>query len=69
MNTEPAFIRARSRRQVMDWGLVLTSQGIEAAIVREDDGWALAIAPHDYERAVKVVNQYVAENRGWKWQH
>jgi rhomboid protease GluP len=69
MNSEPTFIRARSRRQVMDWGLVLASQGIDAAIVREEDTWALAVAPHEYERAIKAVDLYVAENRGWKWQH
>ncbi|MDB6058766.1 MAG: Rhomboid family protein [Verrucomicrobiales bacterium] len=69
MNTEPTFIRARSRRQVMDWGLVLASQGIDAAIVRENDTWALAVAPHEYDRAIKAVDQYVTENRGWKWQH
>lgn len=69
METEPAFIPARSRRQVMDWGLVLASQGIEAAIVRENDQWALAISPHEYERAIKALKQYHIENRGWKWQH
>jgi rhomboid protease GluP len=69
MNTEAAFIRARSRRQVMDWGLVLTSQGIDAAIVRENDTWCLALAPQDYERALKSIDEYIAENRGWKWQH
>lgn len=53
----------------MDWGLVLTSQGIESAIVRENDTWALAIDSRDYDRATRVLQQYVAENRGWKWQH
>ncbi|HWF19841.1 MAG TPA: rhomboid family intramembrane serine protease [Verrucomicrobiae bacterium] len=68
MNTEPAFIPARSRRQVMDWGLVLASQGIDAAIVREQDTWALSVSSADYERACAMLNQYVVENRGWKWQ-
>jgi rhomboid protease GluP len=68
MYPEPAFIYARSRRQVMDWGLALTSQGIESAIVQEPGGWALAVHPSDYDRATAVISQYVAENRGWKWQ-
>ncbi len=68
MNAEHVLLYARSRRQVMDWGLVLTSQGIEAAIVREDERWALSLHPQDYDRASAVLNQYVAENRGWKWQ-
>ena len=53
----------------MDWGLALTSQGIESAIVHEPDGWALALDSRDYDRATAVIKQYVAENRGWKWQH
>jgi membrane associated rhomboid family serine protease len=68
MDIEPALIYARSRRQVMDWGLALTSQGIESAIVRDLDNWALSVDPRDYDRANAVIKQYVAENRGWKWQ-
>jgi membrane associated rhomboid family serine protease len=60
-------IPARSRRQVMDWSLVLASQDIEAAIVRDDAGWGLAVDERDYERAQTVLRQYVIENRGWRW--
>lgn len=69
MNAEPVYIPARSRRQVMDWGLVLASQGIEAVIARENDAWVLVVSPHEYDRAIKALQQYQKENRGWKWQH
>src|SRR2546427_667390 len=44
-STEPtgAIIPARSRRQAMDWSLVLLSQGIECIIEHLDDGWALRV--------------------------
>src|SRR5689334_24383422 len=40
-------IAAASRRQAMDWSLVLISQGIESEIVRAGDGagWALLVSP------------------------
>jgi membrane associated rhomboid family serine protease len=60
-------IPARSRRQVMDWSLVLASQDIEAAIVRGDAGWGLEVDERDYERAQTALRQYVIENRGWRW--
>ncbi len=60
-------IPARSRRQVMDWSLVLASQDIEAAIVRGDAGWGLEVEERDYERAQTALRQYVMENRGWRW--
>jgi rhomboid protease GluP len=61
-------IPARSRRQVMDWGLVLASQGIEAILHQSDDGWELIVSAPDYERAQAHLRQYQAENRGWRWQ-
>lgn len=68
-NFEPALkrIQARSRRQVMDWSLVLASQGIESRILKEEDGWHLAVAQADFERALQSIKLYRAENRGWRW--
>jgi membrane associated rhomboid family serine protease len=60
-------IPARSRRQVMDWGLVLASQEIEATIVRTDGGWGLVVQESQYERAQAALRQYREENRGWRW--
>jgi membrane associated rhomboid family serine protease len=51
----------------MDWGLVLASQEIEAMIVRTEGGWGLAVEERDYERAQAALQQYRAENRGWRW--
>jgi rhomboid protease GluP len=64
-----AEIVAYSRRQAMDWSLVLASQGIEATIERsaERDHWLLLVAPHDLERARESIRLYRAENRGWSW--
>src|ERR1043166_2479581 len=63
-----ARIPTRSRRQAMDWSLVLVSQGIETAIdFAEEAGWGLVIAEPDYERAVKTLQQYRAENVRWPW--
>jgi membrane associated rhomboid family serine protease len=67
----PAFaeIVAYSRRQAMDWSLVLASQGIEATIERspERDRWLLLVAPQDLQRARDSIRLYRAENRGWSW--
>jgi rhomboid protease GluP len=60
-------IPARSRRQAMDWGLVLASQSIEAVINKSVDGWELLVEPRDHERAQAVLKQYRLENRGWRW--
>lgn len=61
-------IPARSRRQAMDWSLVLLSQGIECVIEQIETAWRLTIDPRDYERATAVLQQYRRENRGWRWQ-
>jgi membrane associated rhomboid family serine protease len=62
-------IRARTRRQAMDWGLVLTSQGIEVIIDRHPQahGWVLLVGPDDYARAIDAIRKYREENRGWAW--
>jgi membrane associated rhomboid family serine protease len=51
----------------MDWGLVLTSQNIEAVIDRSDQGWSLLVEGGDYEPALAVLRQYQVENQGWRW--
>jgi rhomboid protease GluP len=61
-------IPARSRRQAMDWSLVLISQGIEAFIdSTEEAGWGLVVAGQDYQQALEVLKLYHAENRHWPW--
>jgi membrane associated rhomboid family serine protease len=70
-NPEPSVrgIPAFSRRQVMDWSLVLASQEIPAAILHSDEGgWLLEVAASDYPRALESIRLYRAENRRWSWQ-
>ena len=63
-----ARISARSRRQAMDWSLVLASQGIEPVIEQtEEAGWALVVAARDYETSLTAIRQYRWENRRWPW--
>src|SRR5579862_8192096 len=60
----PAF----SRRQVMDWSLVLASQEIPSTIIEtEETGWGLLVEPQDYERALHSIRQFRLENRKWAW--
>jgi membrane associated rhomboid family serine protease len=67
---EPQYmgIPAHSRRQAMDWSLVLASQAIENVIVRNDSGWELLVAVDQYEHALTTIRQYRYENRHWSWQ-
>ena len=60
-------IPARSRRQAMEWGLVLASQEIEAIIDKAEQGWELLVPEGDYGRAQEALAQYRAENRNWHW--
>lgn len=62
-------IPVRSRRQAMDWSLVLASQGIEAVIAnpQEDLGWGLLVPQADCARALRALRQYRIENRHWPW--
>ncbi len=66
------FVRipARSRKQALEWSLVLVSQGIETTIEPADEAgrWGLLVPGADYERAVDSIRQYQFENRGWPWQ-
>jgi rhomboid protease GluP len=61
-------IPARSRRQAMDWSLVLVSQGIETVIGHNDLGWELLVPLDEYEHALAAIRQYRHENRHWPWQ-
>ena len=59
-----AGITARSEDQVMDWSLVLASQGISATIERSDpDGWLLVVEPHEHDVALRSISLYEQENR------
>ena len=63
-----ARIPARSRRQAMDWSLVLISQGIESTVdLSEESGWGLVLAAADHQPALNILEQYRAENRHWPW--
>jgi rhomboid protease GluP len=68
-----ARIAARSQRQAMDWSLVLASQDIHPIIAgpgqpaEQSEGWALLVAPTQYEAALAAIRQYRLENRGWSW--
>ena len=68
-STEPAgaVIPARSRRQAMDWSLVLLSQGIECMIDHLEEGWVLFVAPQDLALAKEALRQYEIENPRWHW--
>jgi len=60
-------IQARSRRQAMDWSLVLASQGIEAFIEHTDSNWELLVPVSEYDHATAAIRQYRHENRHWSW--
>jgi len=63
-----ARIPARTHRQVMDWSLVLASQGIEHGIEHtEETGWWLVVAAQEHERSLAAIRQYRLENRHWPW--
>jgi membrane associated rhomboid family serine protease len=68
LEPEKARIPARSRRQAMDWSLVLVSQGIETAIECNDTAWELLVPVDEYEHALAAIHQYRQENRHWPWQ-
>lgn len=63
-----ARIRARTRRQAMDWSLVLASQGMQPVIEHNaETGWALVVPAKDYETAVATIRLYRKENLHWPW--
>ncbi|HKI70593.1 MAG TPA: rhomboid family intramembrane serine protease, partial [Verrucomicrobiae bacterium] len=66
--TNTARIPARSRRQAMDWSLVLASQSIDTVVDwSEESGWGLIVAAPDREKALYSIQQFRAENRHWPW--
>ncbi len=71
IETSECVIRVHSRRQAMEWSLVLASQGIEASILApaEDLGWRLVLDAADSTRALQALRQYRVENRGHVWVH
>lgn len=68
-STGLARIPTRSRRQTMDWALVLASQGITAVIDEGagGPGWGLVVAETDHPAAVEAIRLYLQENRRWRW--
>lgn len=62
-------IPARSRRQAMDWSLVLTSQSIEVAISRnpESGKLELLVDSADEARSRELIETYVRENPRRPW--
>jgi membrane associated rhomboid family serine protease len=65
-----ARIPARSRRQAMDWSLVLASQEIHPVILPpspESEEWSLLVEPPEFEPAMNAIRLYRLENRGWSW--
>src|SRR5215470_146472 len=68
LGPEKRAIPSRSRRQAMDWSLVLVSQGIETVIGHNDSGWELLVPVADYGHAIAAIHQYKQENRHWPWQ-
>ena len=62
-------IPTRNRRQTMDWGLVLMSQGIAATIDDGADGggWCLWVPTPEYPAALRAIRLYRWENRHWRW--
>ena len=67
---EYVLIPVPSRRQAMDWSLVLASQGISAHIHKsdvEEDGFGIRVRGGDYPRAVDSIEKYQHENRRWSW--
>jgi rhomboid protease GluP len=68
MEPGSASIPTRSRRQAMDWSLVLLSQGIQSRIeFEEGNGWQLVVPEPDYEPAREAIRLYQLENKGWAW--
>ena len=69
MEAERHGIGARSRRQALDWSLVLLSQGIEHTVERstETDSWELVVEAADEQKALEAIRLYQSENRNWPW--
>ena len=69
MEPPTVSIPARSRRQALDWSLVLVSQGIEHTVDRSEEtsSWELRVAAGQNEKALEAIRLYQSENRHWPW--
>jgi rhomboid protease GluP len=68
VNSGLSCILARSRRQAMEWSLVLASQGIHSTISHTpESGWTLEVPHQDSARAFQNLRQYRIENRPSVW--
>src|SRR6266540_4295747 len=69
MESEMAIIPVRSKRQAMDWSLVLVSQGIESTVnpPSQNHGWQLLVSHDNYPQALSAIRQYRAENPRAVW--
>ncbi len=66
-SAEETLIAARSKREAMDFGLVLASQGLVSTVTRIEDRWGVMVAEDDYDRSVETLRIWKNENLGWKW--
>lgn len=68
VEAESKLILAPSKRIVMEWSLVLTSQHIESTILFPfKQRWFLKVSATDYAHALEVIHLYLVENRHWGW--
>jgi membrane associated rhomboid family serine protease len=68
--TSSDYIPATTRREAMDWSLVLISQGIESTFApASDETWQLIVAPEQLAAARDSIRIYEAENRAWPLRH
>jgi rhomboid protease GluP len=68
IETATTRLAAGSRRQAMDWSLVLLSQGIESTIQHDPEaGWGLLVDSRESEPAISAIHLYQSENRHWPW--
>ena len=65
---ENKLILAPSKKIVMEWCLVLTSQKIESTILfPHKQRWFLMVKTEDYARSLEIIHLYLVENRNWGW--
>jgi rhomboid protease GluP len=65
------ILPASHRKEVMDWSLVLASQGIEAQIHTFPEAkapYGLQVHHGDFLRAQEAIHLFKKENRHWSWQ-
>ena len=67
--SDSTIIPARSRKQAMDWALVLASQAIPASLLRSEEGrWELHVEPQDWDRAFDAIRLFETENPRRFWE-